>query len=442
MTETLLAIAQQAMETAKKGGASAVETRVSKSRNSSLEWRDGKLETVQESISKSLGIRLFINGKYSSNGTSDLRPEAIKDFIRKCILMTDQLEPDPFRSLADPALYLNRPTVDLELFDTEVSAIPPETKRQAVKDLEDDARSADSSGRIVSVATSWEDSDGESVMINSNGFSGSSKGSSVWISAETVVKDSDGRRPEEWSMAGARFMADLPVMKNIGVEATKRALAQIGTKKVKSRKTHVLVENRAAGRIAMCLLGGPLSAASLQQKRSFLEGVKDKQVGSKLLTVTDNPLIIKGFGSRLFDGEGISSRKMPLFEKGVLRNYYIDTYYGKKLDMKPTTGGQSNLDWNPGTRNRDSIIKSIKDGILITSFLGGNSNDATGDFSLGIRGFLIKNGVLEHPISEMNMTGNHMHMWQRLVEVGNDPYPYSTSRCPSLLFDSVDVSGE
>ena len=78
---------------------------------------------------------------------------------------------------------------------------------------------------------------------------------------------------------------------------------------------------------------------ALQQKRSFLEGKLGQPIGSPLFDVTDDPLIPQAFGSRLFDGEGLAARRMPVFEKGVLRNYFLDTYYAKKLKMAPTTGG-------------------------------------------------------------------------------------------------------
>jgi PmbA protein len=440
--QNLESLASMALETAKKMGAQDAGVRVSRSRSVSMEWRNGAVDAVQESVSRSLSLRIYADGRFSANATSDLRPKALEEFIRQCMAMTRQLEPDPFRTLPDPSLYKNRPRENLLLLDPAVSGLKAEARLKSVKELEQAARSVPGSDRIISVFTSWEDSEGESVLLHSNGFSGSHASTSIWISAETTVKDSDGKRPEEWAAAGARFAGDLPGAASVGPDSTLRALGLIGAKKIKSGVMPVIIENRAAGRISSALMGGPLSGSSLQQKRSFLEGKAGQKVGSDKLTVRDNPLVKKGFGSRLFDGEGISSKKMPVFEKGVLKNYYIDTYYGKKLGMPPTTGGLSNLDWALGKRGLDAIIKSVKEGVLVTSFLGGNSNDTTGDFSLGIRGFYIKDGARVHPIAEMNITGNHMELWKNLVETGNDPYPWSVSRVPTLLFEGVHVSGE
>jgi PmbA protein len=83
----------------------------------------------------------------------------------------------------------------------------------------------------------------------------------------------------------------------------------------------------------------------------------------------------------------------------------------------------------------------MKKGILVTGFIGGNSNDTTGDFSFGIIGILVENGAPVKPVSEMNVSGNMIDFWNRLVEVGNDPWAYSSTRRPSMYFKDVQFSG-
>ena len=79
--------------------------------------------------------------------------------------------------------------------------------------------------------------------------------------------------------------------------------------------------------------------------------------------------------------------------------------------------------------------------MLVTGFLGGNSNGTTGDFSLVVRGFAIRGGALAEPIGEMNVSGNHLELWRRLAAVGDDPYPYSALRTPTLVFEGVQLAG-
>jgi PmbA protein len=87
------------------------------------------------------------------------------------------------------------------------------------------------------------------------------------------------------------------------------------------------------------------------------------------------------------------------------------------------------------------LLTKLSKGILITGFSGGNSNPATGDFSIGVRGQWIEGGKPVRPISGMNLAGNLMTFWKQLRELGNDPYAYSTTRCPSLRFAAVQFSG-
>jgi PmbA protein len=41
----------------------------------------------------------------------------------------------------------------------------------------------------------------------------------------------------------------------------------------------------------------------------------------------------------------------------------------------------------------------------------------------------------------MNVTGNLAAIFQSLIAVGNDPYPYSSLRAPTLVFENVQFSG-
>lgn len=441
MAETMQDLARRTAETARRLGSKDVAVKVSRGRDVTVEWRDGKVDRVQDSTSKRLSVRLFVDGRYSSSDTCDFRPDAIRKFLSDAIEATRLLDPDPDRCLPDPSLYQGRSDRDLALYDPAIPALSTADLRRRAAAIEEDARSAPGADRILSVTTTLNRGEGESFLVHSNGFEGANRGASIWAYAETTVRGDGDRRPEDWSARGTRHLVDLPEVPPVGREAVARALATVGSRTIDSRAMTVVVENRAAGRLVGALLGSPLSASSLQQKRSFLEGRSGTAVGSEVLSVTDDPLLVRGFGSRLFDGEGIAARPLVLFDRGVLRNYYVDVYYGRKLGMTPTTGGASNLAWTFGTRNVEQMVAGLKDGLLITSFIGGNSNDTTGDFSFGIRGFFVKDGVRAHPVSEMNVTGSHLTLWKALVEAGNDPYLLSSGRSPSLLFDGVQVAG-
>ena len=122
-------------------------------------------------------------------------------------------------------------------------------------------------------------------------------------------------------------------------------------------------------------------------------------------------------------------------------NRIIDSYYGKKLGLEPNGGGTSNLFFETGDKTLEEIQASVKKGIFLTGFNGGNSNSTTGDFSFGISGFFIENGKIVKPINEMNISGNSKDLWEKLVEIGNDPYLFSRWQTPSMLFENISFSG-
>jgi PmbA protein len=58
-----------------------------------------------------------------------------------------------------------------------------------------------------------------------------------------------------------------------------------------------------------------------------------------------------------------------------------------------------------------------------------------------VRGFRVRNGRVAEPVGEMNVSGNHQQLWTRLAAVGDDPYPYSALRTPTLVFEGVQFAG-
>ena len=381
-----------------------------------------------------------MDGRYSAVQTSDLRPQALGRFIDESVALTRALTPDPSRALPDAQLYANRPTVDLQLDDAGHGALTQQARLPLAQAAEAGARAVAGAERFNSVTTSAGDVRVQSWRAHSNGFEGSRAETSFSVSAQVSVTDKDGRRPSSGSRAARRFQRDLPSGEQVGREAAERTLARMGALKMPSGLLTAVVENRAAGTLVNHLLA-PLYAQNLQQKRSCLDGKVGSVIGSARLSLRDEPLLPRGLGSRHFDAEGISARPLPLFEEGVLRSFYVDNYYGRKLKLAPTTGRPSNLAWKTGTRPLEALVASMKEGLLITGFLGGNSNGTSGDFSLGVEGFRIRGGKRAEPVSEMNLSGNHLTFWKRLAEVGSNPWESSSLRTPTLVFEGVQFAG-
>ncbi len=441
MREELLQRAHDAVKMGKEFGAEDVVASAGWGRSLEFQWRDDKVEKVQENTSKALRVALYVDGRFSSHGTNDLEPERLAKFVREAVALTRAIEPDPFRKITPAELYEGRPDIDLDLVDQDLTAdaaeaMTREERLDWIKRLHDSAH-ADSS--VISATSGMMDSHSLSARVTSNGFEGTMERTSLWFGAECTIQDGE-KRPEAWRWIGGLHRDGLQGPEEVGAECLRRALSRRGQRKVESRAATMVVDPESgAGLIGRIF--GALSAGSIQQKRSFLAEKKGESIASKVLTLTDDPLIPRGMGSRLFDGEGIASKKRTIIEDGVLQSFFVDTYYGRKLGWAPTSGSASNITFAQGDKSRDEIIADVQDGILVTSWLGGNANATTGDFSFGMRGHLIENGTLGEPVSEMNVTGNYLDLLQRLVTVGNDPVPWSAFRCPTLVFDDIQFSG-
>ena len=439
MDSQLRELAERALAHAIAHGAKEAAVGLYRTRFIELKRREGKTETLQASTARGLSIALYVEGRYSSNSTSFLLWSELERFLDETLAMTRKLAPDPYRALPDPALYGPTTGVELDLEDASYDARDMAWREGLVAATEDVARSFGE--RVISASADLTTQASESLQIHSNGFRGERRTTSFHLSASVTARDEEGRRPEDYAHAGARHAHGLPDPASIGREAAERALARIGSRKAESRRMPLLVENRAAGRLVSSLLE-PLTGAALQQRRSCFAERIGQRIGSPLLTLHDDPLIPRALGSRLYDEEGLRAAPRDLLREGNLVQYLIDDYYARKLAVPPTGGSTSNLQLPPGRASLRELCAPLKEAILVTSFLGGNSNPATGDFSFGVSGFLIRDGERVLPISEMNVTGNHTELWQRLDAVGDDPYPWSSWRMPSLRFSDVQFSGQ
>lgn len=429
-------LAKWVMDHALKNGAQQAGVIISNSRSSSVEVREEKIDTLEQAIQNNLTIRLFVDNRYSTHSTNRLNKDELARFVNEAIAGTRYLSEDHFRSLPAPELYYQGDGPALNVLDSGFDRHDPQQKIELAFKTEKEALGKDE--RIISVSASYFDGLSERVMVNSNGFEGDTANSYYGLNAQVSVKGGDARPSSYWGESDIFFEK---LEKNgIGSKALELALKKIGQKKVASGKMHMIVENRMVPRIFSPLVSA-LGGSAIYQKNSFLTDQLGNKVFSEKLSVTDDPFIPSGRGSMLFDNEGLAAVKRPVFENGVVKNYYIDTYYGKKLGMSPTSGSNANLVFNTGENDLNGLIALVSKGILVTDFNGGNCNGSTGDFSYGIEGFLIENGKIVQPVSEMNITGNMKTLWSSIAETGNDVFKQSSWLTPSVLFYGVDFSG-
>jgi PmbA protein len=430
-------LAQQAMDFALKNGCQAARVTLYSGSNTSFEWRDGKIDKLQQASENELSISLYVNGRYGNYSTNRLERREVESFIQNGMDSTKYLVADEARTLPHPDRYYQGGKPDLQLLDANMETISPDDKAALAKTAGEEALGKDN--RIVSVQSSYDEGTAFNYFLTSNGFEGETGKSWCSLSVSISVKGEGDARPSDYWYDSSLYFDKL-IKEGIGKKALERVFRKLGQRKVHSGKYTMLVDPVNSNRLLSPMLS-VLSGAALQQKNSFLLDKLNQKIGSDKLTLTDDPHLPQAFGARYFDQEGVATGRRSIFENGILKTYFIDTYHAKKMNVIPTIGSPSILMLQTGTKELEGLIAGADHGILVTGFNGGNCNSSTGDFSYGVEGFLIEKGELTIPVSEMNVTGNMFTLWRSLVETGNDPRLSSSWRIPSLVFEGVDFNG-
>lgn len=420
-------------------GADEVSVSVSTATHASLRRRDGRTEQSTGATTRGLSVSVLVGDRFTSNSTSDLRPEALEAFLRRCVDAARWLEPDPARRLPEPEV-VGRGVSEAHLDSDDPSwATREPVDREAAAEALEQAVAARAGLDRVSIVAAVADGRSASFRTSTNGFEDGSAGTFFSVSGQLVLAEGD-KRPTAGADWSARHLTDLPPVERIADEVVERTTWSVGSRPLPSGRYPLLLENRVSARI-LSMMAAPLSGAALHERRSCLLDRRGTLVASPLLDVVDDPTIPRGSGSRPWDGEGRTARPMPVLRDGVLENWYLSTYHARKLGLPATTGSRSNWVLRPGTRPFAAIAASLPRAVSITSFLGGSANSTTGDFSFGVRGVLLEHGVVTAHLSEMNVTGNLLVMLREVAEIGNDPFTHGAVRTPAMFWPEVQLTG-
>jgi len=398
--------------------------------------RDGKVEKMLRATSLSLAINLYLDGRDGFFYTNDLRPDSVSSFIKTAFETTRLLEPDESRTLADPARYYKGGGPDLRNFDASLSEISPEEKIQLLRETAAEVDGSDK--RIISMQTRYTDRQHQAHYLISNGFDQSEQSSYCTLTNIITVEGEGGQHPMDGWGESRLFFRQMP-RTGIAPVALSRTLRKIGQRPAPSGRYRMILESPCAGNFLQPILSA-MNGQALQQRTSFLWGKLGEQVVSPLVNIVDDPLQPGTRGASLFDYDGVATKRRELFTDGRLMTYFIDTPMSRKLGMAPTTQGIHRLIMEAApllTRERSGEGLAI----LVTDFNGGNCDPATGNFSYGIEGFLLEDGIIVQPVSGMNITGNILDVWKRLSHVDNDADPWETELIPTLTFEDVAFSG-
>jgi len=426
-----------ALKLAKQLGATQAEAHANFGTGFSVNVRMREVETLRHQRDQGLSITVWLGHRKGTASTSDLRPDALEESVRKACALAKYGAEDSASGLAD-ADRMATAIPDLGLYHPwaidPARAIELATACEAAA-LDADPRVTNSEGASVST------SEGLRVYGNSHGFLAGYPESDHSYTC-SVVATGNGAMETDYEYAVARSAADLPSPESVGAEAGRRTAARLGGIKPETRVAPVLFPARVARGLIGHLLGA-ISGGALYRKSTFLVDALGKPVFAGRVTIDEQPHLLKGLNSAPFDNEGVATSDRRLVDAGVLRGYLLGSYYARKLGMQTTgnAGGAHNLVVHSTAGGFDDLVRQMGTGLIIADLMGSGINPVTGDYSRGASGFWVENGEIRHPVTEVTIAGNLKEMYQGILAIGSDVDRRGGVITGSILVDRMTIAG-
>jgi PmbA protein len=442
-------LAQDIVRRAMNGGATAAECVVREGDEFSTLVRLGQIETLKESGSKSIGVRVFFGQRAASTYSSDFSSKGLDRMVKSALQLAKITSEDPFGGIPE-ASQLGSLAADLDLYHVDVYSLPgPEridyARRAEKAALDFDPRIKNSEGGSFDAAT------GHKVLANSHGFVGEYRRSYCSVAAVPIAQTEDGAMQRDYWFSVARTLKKLDAPEHVGKVAAERTLRRLGARKVKTAHVPVIFDPMVSSSIIEHIFEG-VNGDSVYRGASFLAGKLGQKIAGGNVNVIDDGTMPGGFGSSPFDGEGVPTRRTVVVDKGVLKSYLLNTYTAKKLSLQ-TTGnasrglagtpgiGPGNYFLVPGEKTPKQLISEVKDGLYVTEFLGHGANLVTGDYSRGASGLWISGGEFVYAVEEITVAGNLKEMFFNISEIANDLEFRGSVASPTIRIDGLTVGG-
>jgi PmbA protein len=454
----LKTLAERVLDRALKLGATDAEAVAYEGDEFSALVRLGQVETLQESGSRAIGLRVFNGLRTATTSSSDLSPEGLDRLVEGAVALSKITSEDPFVGLPEASEF-GKLEGDLGLYFDDVNLQPPAERIEIARRCEAaamayDTRIQNSGGGDFDTSTTYK------VMVNSRGFVGESRRSYCGFSAAPIAIDSEGRMQRNFWYSSARTTQLLESPEEIGVKAAQRALRRLGARPVKTQRVPVVFSPE----IARSIIGNLFDAANgdaIYRHATFLDGMLGERIAGDNITVVDDGTLVfehpgglrtGGFGTAAFDGEGLPTRRTVLVEDGILKSYVLNTYTARKLGLKSTGNASRGLAGNPGigahnfflqpgTMTPEELIADVKTGLYVTETMGFGVNLVTGDYSQGAAGLWIENGELTFAVEEITIAGNLKEMYRNISAIANDLKFRSASAAPTIRVEGMTIAG-
>lgn len=435
--DQLQELCQQAINKARKQGASSVEIDISESAGQNVQVRQQNVEHIEYQQDKSLDVTVYVGQAKGRASTADFSNKAIDEVIGAALNIARFTAQDDCAGLADAALLATEFGDTESFFPWRLSAdeaieIGKKTEQAA---LDTDERIKNSEGAEVQTDHY------QFVYANSYDFCAYQRGSRHSISCSVVAADASGMQRDYWYDL-ARDARDLADAEIIGQTAATRTVRRLDGRSVATGKYPVIFDTTIAGSLIGHLVGA-LSGSALYRQTSFLVDSLGKQIMAPWVCLTEKPHVKKALASTYFDAEGVATHERTVINEGSVAGYFLGSYSARKLGMRTTgnAGGVHNLYLNHTHASQDDLLKTMGTGLLVTELMGQGVNAITGDYSRGAAGFWVENGVIAYPVEGITIASRLQEMFMAMVGAADDALKRSTHKVGSILIDNMTIAG-
>jgi PmbA protein len=220
-------------------------------------------------------------------------------------------------------------------------------------------------------------------------------------------------------------------------EVTDLVLKQLDMAKHKAKSPTKLLPviftpNGVAGTLIMPLISA-FNGKTVYEGASPLGDKIGKQVFDKNFSLRDDPTVAYRPSSRPSDDEGVPSRRTPLINKGIVKEFLYDLQTAALAGKKSTGNGSrmrgglpspapSALVITPGKTTFDEMVQDIKEGLVVDIIMGaGQGNFLGGDFSGNVLlGFKIENGKIVGRVKDTMISGNVYKILKDIAAIGSE----------------------
>ena len=437
--------AQDLVTAARRAGADAADAIYACNASTTVAVRLGALEDVERSEGEEIGLRVFVGQRSASIAASDMNPATLSTLVDRSIAMAREAPEDPYAGLAPEDRLLRGALPALDLADP--SEPEPAKLRERALVVEEAARAV--SGVTNSEGGGASNGRSQVALATSHGFAGAYAGTShsTWAS---VLAGTGADMQRDHASHSVRHLVDLDDAATIGTRAGERAVARLNPAKLESGVLPILFDPRIGSSLLGHLIGGIVGPAIARRSSFLLDSLGEKLFDSAI-TIIDDPLRPRGMRSRPFDGEGLPVARRALIDAGVLTGWLMESASARQLGLQPTGhasrggsgapgAGVTNVHMEPGDISPSALMADIKRGLYVTELIGMGVNGVTGDYSRGAAGFLIEDGVITRPVSEITIASHLKDMFRALVPANDLVFRYGMN-VPTIRIDGMTVAG-